>query len=276
MLTRDQEAEIGVRISSGRKAQDELDSGAVETPERMSDVREGLSAQDELFMHNVRLVPFTIRRMTFLDSATFDFDDAVTYGLDGLRRAVERFKVEKGFKFSTYATFWVKQAVIRGRQANQSTITIPGHIQDGMRGELLASGEDFDSLGEEYRRVRSLMTLLSIDRKIDRDDDNSGGNTIEYFLLDDETADEDDALWRVSRGQITQVIENALQSVPERNAELWRFHHGFGRPEIRAPKLAESFGISKTAAGEAVKKTNRVLRDALTQAGFSIDFFCAA
>src|SRR5262249_14920904 len=124
LLTADQEVELAKRIEAGLYAEEVLDR--VTDPRLAADlstiVREGRAAKDHLLEANLRLVVSIAKRYTGRGMA---FLDLIQEGNLGLIRAVEKFDYTKGYKFSTYATWWIRQAITRAMADQARTIRIP-------------------------------------------------------------------------------------------------------------------------------------------------------
>src|SRR3954471_2871173 len=126
LLTAVQEVELSKRIEAGLFAEEKLDDAPDDLRALLQIViREGRSAKDHLLEANLRLVVSIAKRYTGRGMA---FLDLIQEGNLGLIRAVEKFDYTKGYKFSTYATWWIRQAITRAMADQARTIRIPVHM----------------------------------------------------------------------------------------------------------------------------------------------------
>src|SRR3970040_1288723 len=130
LLTAEDEVHLSRAMELGKKAKATLESGDYEQAERarlMRVVAEGDEAKMTFIRSNLRLVISIAKRYT---GRGLDLLDLIQEGNLGLIRAVEKFDWRKGFKFSTYATWWIRQAITRGLGNNGRTIRLPVHMVD--------------------------------------------------------------------------------------------------------------------------------------------------
>src|SRR6476661_10077891 len=129
LLTAEQEVELAKRIEAGVFAAHVLESDVEMSPQRRKDlrmvVRDGGRARNHLLVANLRLVVSLAKRYTGRGMPLLDL---IQEGNLGLIRAVEKFDYTKGFKFSTYATWWIRQAISRGMADQGRTIRLPVHL----------------------------------------------------------------------------------------------------------------------------------------------------
>jgi RNA polymerase sigma factor (sigma-70 family) len=128
LLTAADEVELGGRIAAGREASERLAAGETDAGLRAA-VREAEAARDRFISSNLRLVLSIAKRY---QSSGLPLLDLVQEGNIGLMRAVEKFEPERGFKFSTYATWWIRQAVTRAVADKARTIRVPTHVGDAL------------------------------------------------------------------------------------------------------------------------------------------------
>ena len=133
LLTAEQEVDLAQRIEAGLFAQHRLETGRVDDLELRRDLhtiaRDGDTARDHLLQANLRLVVSIAKRYA---GRGMPFLDLVQEGNLGLIRAVEGFDYARGFKFSTYATWWIRQAISRAMADQSRTIRVPAHVVEAM------------------------------------------------------------------------------------------------------------------------------------------------
>ena len=211
-------------------------------------IREGELAQQKLVEANIRLVYATVGRYRSLD---MDFMDLLQEGILGLIHAVEKFDYRKGFKFSTYATWWIRQAIVRALTEQARMIRVPLHkmekmkqllraqqrLQQGLEGEPtledLAGHMDI-SIQQVIDLVRMTQTQgpLSLDtlRKVGEDE----------LPLSDLL--EDDAIYRPEQVVFAQILETQIQELLEELTprERWVVRLRYGLAGDREHTLHEA------------------------------------
>ena len=136
LLTAADERWLAQAIETGRAARTRLANGT-DVPGDAELVEEGERARHHFIEANVRLVQSIANR--FSVPAHLDREDIVQDGMIGLEKAVEKYDWRRGYKFSTYATWWIRQSIQRGLEASATTIRIPGHRTRELRNAVATS-----------------------------------------------------------------------------------------------------------------------------------------
>jgi RNA polymerase primary sigma factor len=180
--------------------------------------------------------------------------DLVQEGNLGLEHAVDKFDWRKGFKFSTYATFWIRQAIGRALDQKASLVRLPGDRSAALRAALRQVGGDGDELDDENARLHRLTTPTSLDRTVGDDDSNELVDLLacskpgpEELLLDAEHAEWLDGLLSVLDTRARSAVEQRFGLVDGR------------RRSYR--EVGEDLGVTAEAARRLVKRAVTTVRD---------------
>jgi RNA polymerase primary sigma factor len=200
LLSAADERWLAQAIEAGRAAQRRLDDGIGRDGD-VELVAEGQRARHHFIEANVRLVQSIANRFSL--PVHLDRDDVVQDGMIGLEKAVEKFDWRRGYKFSTYATWWIRQSIQRGLEASASTIRIPGHRSRELRAAVAASTTSGSRLDDELVMIDMLSQLESMDRPI-----GDGPDTVGALVASDEEGPDEEAERRITRQQIDALLEH--------------------------------------------------------------------
>jgi RNA polymerase primary sigma factor len=266
------------RIEAGLAARGQLaawehDGGleAVPVPERRAAelaVERGAEAKDLLIKANLRLVVSIAKHY---QSRGMAFLDLIQEGNLGLMRAVEKFDYRRGFKFSTYATWWIRQSITRALADQGRTIRIPVHLVDVINKvrrteRLLAQELGREPTTEEVgrrldmgcERVRELQRLyldtLSLSQPIDDEGSTSLSDTIEDRMAEI-------PLDAATKMMLNEAVRHALEGLGEREREIVRLRFGLDDGRVRTlEEVGQVFGITRERARQIEMKTLAKLR----------------
>ena len=198
LLTAEQEVELAQKIESGEKAAVKLQKKQFKDKKgeiRLKrDRKKGAEAKDAFLTANLRLVVANARR--YANTSGIDFLDLIQEGNLGLIRAVEKFDWRKGFKFSTYATWWIRQAITRSIADQARTIRIPVHMIETINKIVRTTRQIMSEIGREptpneladrlhmpLDKVKKVLKIakepISLETPVGDEEDSSLGDFIE-------------------------------------------------------------------------------------------------
>jgi RNA polymerase primary sigma factor len=251
LLTAGEERELSQTIERGRDAQEKLDAG-----ERGRDLRKAVAAaaaaKDRFIRANLRLVVSIARRYPLPPS--MELLDLIQEGNLGLEHAVDKFDWRKGFKFSTYATFWIRQAIGRALDQKASLVRLPGDRSASLRAALRQASGDGEELDDENARLYRLTTPTSLDRPVGDDD---GSELVDLLAADVPTPE----MVMVDREE-EQALHDLLGVLDTR--ARYAVEQRFGLTDGRKRsyrEVGEELGVTAEAARRLVKRAVDAVRE---------------
>ncbi|UOQ58623.1 RNA polymerase sigma factor [Leucobacter allii] len=272
LLNAAEEVELAMRIEAGLFAEEKLatETGLPKKLERELKwvARDGQRAKSHLLGANLRLVVSLAKRYT---GRGMQFLDLIQEGNLGLIRAVEKFDYTKGFKFSTYATWWIRQAITRAMADQARTIRIPVHMVEVINKLARVQRQMLQDLGreptpEELSRELDMTPEkvvevqkygrepISLHTPLGEDGDSEFGDLIE----DTEAVVPADA---VGFTMLQQQLEQLLDSLSEREAGVIRMRFGLGDGMPKTlDQIGDTFGVTRERIRQIESKTMAKLR----------------
>ncbi len=251
LLTADEERDLSKAIEDGRAAAARIAAGETSRELRAS-VNAAAKAKDRFIRANLRLVVSIARRYPLPQG--MDLGDLIQEGNLGLEHAVDKFDWRRGFKFSTYATFWIRQAIGRALDYKSSLIRIPGDRAASLRSALRQAGGDADTLDNINADLHRLSTTVSLDKSVGEDGDATMGD----LIASSGVSPEDVVMAAVDSELIDQLL-GTLDARARRAVEM-RFGLFDGeRKNFR--EIGEELSISPEAARRLVGRAIGNLRE---------------
>ena len=251
LLTAMEERELSQAVEAGVKARAAIEAGE-DTPENRRLDRKGAAAKDRFIRANLRLVVSVARRYPL--PPAMELLDLIQEGNLGLEHAVDKFDWRKGFKFSTYATFWIRQAIGRALDQKGSLIRLPGDRSASLRAALRAASAEGFELDAENAELHRLTSPTSLDRTIGDDD----GSELMDLVADAKPGPEAIVMAREEDAMVTGLLD--VLEPRARFAVEARFGLQDGRKQSYR-EVGDTLGVTAEAARRLVKRAVDTVRE---------------
>ena len=276
LLTADEEVHLAMKIEAGTEASEKLEAaenGEIELTRaeqrRLMRIEQvGLDAKQQLISANLRLVVSIAKRYV---GRGMLFLDLIQEGNLGLIRAVEKFDYTKGFKFSTYATWWIRQAITRAIADQARTIRIPVHMVETINKLIRVQRQLLQDLGRDPTpeeigaemgmspdRVREIQKIsqepVSLETPIGEEEDSQLGD----FIEDSTAVAPPEA---ASDSMLREQLDQVLDGLADRERKVIRFRFGLedGHPRT-LEEVGREFGVTRERIRQIESKTLAKLR----------------
>ena len=237
LLTAEEEVDLAMRMEAGKKAQLKLNNSKIQEGWRRDDlernIEDGLAAREHLIRANSRLVISVAKKYI---GRGVPFLDLIQEGNIGLIRASNKFDYKRGHKFSTYATWWIRQAVTRAIADQSRTIRVPVHMGDQINKMLRISHQLTQQLGrnptpEELaaemeipeRKVEQMLDVARRPLSLEMPTDDEEDSTLGDFVEDTDSPSPPD---EVSTAMLRDILLEILADLPPREVKILQMRYG--------------------------------------------------
>jgi RNA polymerase primary sigma factor len=256
LLTAEEEVALAKRMERGKEARQKLAQGVDDPAERerlLAAVKDGQAAQEHLIKANSRLVVSVAKKYV---GRGVPFLDLIQEGNIGLIRAVKKFDYRRGYKFSTYATWWIRQAVTRAIADQGRTIRVPVHMYEQINRLTRASRQLVQELGRDPtteeiaerlgvppRKVEQIIRVsqrpLSLEMPVGEEEDSYLGD----FIEDDEAESPTDS---ASQTMLRGVIDEIFESLTPREVRILQLRFGLvDGYSYTLEEVGKKFGVTR-------------------------------
>ena len=268
LLTVDQEIQYGRRIARMRELQ-ELERPLTDAEQRL--VRSGLRARERFMQCNLQLVVHVAKKYENRRRKSLEIMDLIQEGNMGLMKAVEKFEYRRGYKFSTYATWWIRQAITRSIADQARTIRIPVHMIETINKLMRVQKQLVQEYGREpspeeiaeeihlpVERVRAVLKMaqqpISLQAPVGDSDDTSFGDFIE-----DKAAD--NPMEEAGFSMLKDKIKDVLDTLTEREREVLEQRFGLKDGYSRTlEEVGRQFQVTRERIRQIEAKALRKMR----------------
>jgi len=271
LLTIEEEVELAQQWQRGRQAERRLSRNGHDEKERARlrrEIEAGYAARDHLITANTRLVISIAKRYR---GQGVPFQDLIQEGNLGLMRAVDKFDPGRGYKFSTYATWWIRQAVTRALADQGRTIRLPVHMEESIRklnhtayqmeqdrGQPPSPEEIADEMGLKPRRVRWMLEVARQPVSLQEPAGEEKNSELGSFIEDEEMPSPPEA---AEQTLLRTTLEELLTTLSPREARILRLRFGLHDGcSYTLEEIGEKFGLTRERIRQIEKEALQRLR----------------
>jgi RNA polymerase primary sigma factor len=236
ILTYEESTDMFKAYEAGRAAWDKLNAEKSRNPELEAVFLEGLQAREVLITSNLRLVVSIAKR--YPTSPNVEFIDYIQQGNIALEHAIEKFQWRKGFYFSTYATYWLRQAMARLCDTERYAIHLPAAEAQKVKSDL-ADGVDPDSLTDASLSVYRVTNMVSLNKESTNREDSE----LQDFLPDDTV----DIAEEATENVMTERVLSCLDWLTEKEQYIIRSYFGINAQQKTLTEIGAELGVVHTS-----------------------------
>ena len=272
LLTMEEEVDLAKRIEVGIQARDELSMAQPRTDEHRDEliflIGDSSIALEDLISSNSRLVISIAKKYT---NRGIPFLDLIQEGNIGLMRAAKRFDYKRGFKFSTYATWWIRQAVTRALADQSRTIRLPVHTSETLSkifrlqyqlkqqlGRDPSTEEIAEAMGVTNEKIRQTFKYAQIPFSLDMPVSFESDSVLGDFIEDQDAPDPDEM---ATLSLLRQNLDQAFEFLPPREAQILKLRYGLSNGEAHTLReVGKKMGVTRERIRQIEAQALRRLR----------------
>ena len=249
LLTKKEEVALSEQIRAGREASERMEQSQyrdLDELERLErTVKRAERAKERFILGNLRLVVSVAKKYPVTGS--LELEDLIQEGNVGLEHAIQKFDGRKGFKFSTYGTFWIRQAINPLIAQHSNLIRIPADTHSALRRQLREADVNSPDLSKEMSRIHALTQMSSLDSPLVVHEDRN----LHSLIASDDHSPED----LVGSWHDTKAINEVLGQMPAKTEAMLRYRFGLDDGVERTfREIGDLLGVSAESARRAVSK----------------------
>jgi len=277
LLTFEEEIDLAKRIELGLRARKELSEIKIRSAKRQEElvllVDDGWTAENYLITANSRLVISIAKKYV---NRGVPFLDLIQEGNIGLMRAAKRYDYKRGYKFSTYATWWIRQAVTRALADQSRTIRLPVNLNDQVAkmfrmqnklkqelGRDPAVPELAAAIGVDSEKIEQMLKYAQFPLSLDMPDSIDDDSVLGDYIEDQDSPDPDEL---TTYSLLSQHLEQILELLPAREAQILKLRYGLSNGETHTlQQVGLKIGVSRERIRQIESQAIRRLRQPMIQ-----------